>query len=213
MTLPEPKPVPTEQERPFTDDEVRVLLNSPAEQRMHELMRIAALTGARLDAIVDLRVKDCADGLFIFKPQKSEPKERTVPIHPSLVEIASRRTAGKQSDDDLFPECPAPRKAGSVRERSFKASNQFTRYRRSAGVDEVIDGKRRSLVNFHSFRRWFITKAEQAEQPETIIAAVVGHKRQGMTLGRYSAGPLIDQAQRCVEAVRLPVQGTPHLQG
>ena len=40
---------------------------------------------------------------------------------------------------------------------------------------------------------------------EHIIAVVVGHKRTGMTLGRYSGGPLLEQARRrCVEAVRLP---------
>jgi hypothetical protein len=33
---------------------------------------------------------------------------------------------------------------------------------------------------------------------------VVRHKRTGMTLGRYSGGPLLEQARRCVEAVRLP---------
>jgi integrase len=204
VTLTEPKVIPLEQERAFTDEEVRVLLTGPAEQRMHDLMRIAALTGARLDAIVDLKVRDCVDDLFVFKPQKQEPSARAVPIHPDLEDIVARRTAGKQPDDDLFPEWPAPRKAGSLRERSFKASNQFTTYRRKVGVNEVITGKRRSLVNFHSFRRWYITKAEQADQPESIIAAVVGHKRQGMTLGRYSAGPLIAQARRCIEAVRLP---------
>ncbi len=204
LTLAEPKPSPTEQERPFTDDEVRTLLNGPAEQRMHDLMRIAALSGARLDAIVDLKVKDCAGGIFVFKPQKAEPKERAVPIHPYLDEIVAKRTEGKMPEDDLFPEWPAPRKTGSMRERSFKASNQFTAYRRKVGVEHVIAGKRRSLVNFHSWRRWFVTKAEQADQSEGIIAAVVGHKRTGMTLGRYSAGPLIAQARRCVEAVKLP---------
>jgi hypothetical protein len=55
-----------------------------------------------------------------------------------------------------------------------------------------------------SFRRYFITKAEQADQMEHIIAVVVGHKRTGMTLGRYSGGPLLEQARRCVEAVKLP---------
>ena len=58
-------------------------------------------------------------------------------------------------------------------------------------------------------RRWFITEAERADQPESIIAAVVGHKRHGMTLGRYSAGPLLEQARRCVEAVKLPVRQKP----
>ena len=35
-------------------------------------MMIAALTGARLEAIVDLRAGDCEAGLFTFKPQKKE---------------------------------------------------------------------------------------------------------------------------------------------
>lgn len=166
-------------------------------------MRIAALTGARLDVIVDLKVQDCADGLFTFKPQKKEVKSRAVPIHPALADIIKRRTAGRAPEDDVFPEWPVPA-ANSERERSFRAANQFVTYRRSVGVEELVEGKRRSLVNFHSFRRWFITKAEQADQPESIIAAVVGHKRKGMTLGRYSAGPLLAQARRCVEAVQLP---------
>ena len=87
-----------------------------------------------------------------------------------------------------------------------RASNEFTEYRRSVGVEEVVPGRRRSLVNFHSFRRDFITKAEQADQMEHIIAVVVGRKRTGMTLGRYSGGPLLEQAGRCVEAVRLPFE-------
>ncbi|PTW63437.1 site-specific recombinase XerD [Breoghania corrubedonensis] len=204
LTIAEPKTAYDEAERSFTDDEVRRLLQGEATQHMHDLMRIAALTGARIDPIVCLRVCDCADGVFIFKPQKKEKKERACPIHPDLAAIIERRVEGKEPEDALFPEWPAPRKKGSMRERSFKASSQFTDYRRKMGVDEVVSGKRRSLVNFHSFRRWFITKAEQADQPESIIAAVVGHKRQGMTLGRYSAGPLVDQARRCVEAVNLP---------
>lgn len=68
----------------------------------------------------------------------------------------------------------------------------------------MVEGRRRSLVNFHSFRRWFITRAEQADQPENVIKAVVGHKRQGITLSKYSAGPELQQAKRCVEAVKLP---------
>lgn len=192
-----------EEERPFTDDEMKKLLEGPATQAMQDLMRLGALTGARLDPIVDLKVKDCEGGLFVFKPQKREKKPRAVPIHPDLAEIVRRRTEGKAPDDDVFPEWPEPAR-GSLRERSFKASNAFTDYRREVGVDHVIPGKRRSLVNFHSFRRWFITKAERADQMESIIAAVVGHKRGSITLDRYSAGPLMEQARRCVEAVKLP---------
>jgi integrase len=193
-----------EKERPFTREEMIDLLNGPASRSLHDLMRIGALTGARLDAIVCLTVKDCQDGLFMFKPQKKEPAPRAVPIHSDLQAIVAARVAGKSEGDDLFPEWPPPKSSTSLRERSFKASNAFTAYRRSVGVDDCVEGKRRSLVNFHSFRRWFITEAERAGQPEHIIAAVVGHKRPGMTLGRYSSGPAIEQARACVEAVKLP---------
>jgi len=59
------------------------------------------------------------------------------------------------------------------------------------------------VANFHSFRRWFISKAEQAGIDERIISDVVGHKRQSMT-GRYSAGASMEQMRACVEAVKLP---------
>ena len=157
-----------------------------------------------MEAIVDLRARDCEAGLFTFKPQKKEKSARGVPIHSALVDLVARRTKGKHGADDLFPEYPVPKRSTSQRERSFRASNEFTEYRRSVGVEEVVPGRRRSLVNFHSFRRYFITKAEQADQMEHIIAVAVGHKRTGMTLGRYSGGPLLEQARRCVEAVKLP---------
>lgn len=198
-----------EKERPFTREEMVSLLEGPATQAMHDLMRVAALSGARLEAIVDLKVQDCAGGVFRFKPQKKETAYRSVPIHSALRQIISRRTKGKPPSADVFPEWPGPKKAGSVRERSFKTSNAFTDYRRLVGVDHTIPGRRRALTNFHSFRRWFITEAERAGQPENIIAAVVGHKREGMTLGVYSSGPSGKQFKACVEAVRLPTGAEP----
>ena len=177
--IPEPATPHDERERPFTGEEVRKLFAGPASAPMHDLMMIAALTGARLEAIVDLRARDCEAGLFTFKPQKKEKSARGVPIHSALVDLVARRTKGKSGADDLFPEYPVPKRSTSQRERSFRASNEFTEYRRSVGVEEVVPGRRRSLVNFHSFRRYFITKAEQADQMEHIIAVVVGHKRTG----------------------------------
>lgn len=219
IKIPVPPTPYDERERPFTKDELTILLQGPADTpklaSLHDIMRIAALTGARLDPIVDLHVRDIIereDGqgkkllCFSFKPQKGESAPRLVPVHSKLKATIKRRTKGKRPDDDLFPEWPAPKKVESRRERSFKTSNAFTAYRRQEGVNHTVPGKRRALVNFHSFRRWFITEAERAGQPEHIIAAVVGHKREGMTLGLYSAGPNLDQAQRCVEAVKLPVK-------
>lgn len=199
-----PKAQHDEKERAFTDREVADLLRGPAKPAMRDLMLIGALTGARLDAIVDLKVGDTAHRCFLFKPQKREAAPRYVPIHPDLAEVVARRTAGKDPEDPFFPEWPPVRKAGSMRERSFKASNRFTEYRRSVGVAEVIPGKRRSLVNYHSFRRWFITRMEQAGVPGEMISAIVGHKRSSITLDVYSEGPRMRAARRAIEKLKLP---------
>jgi len=124
-----------------------------------------------------------------------------VPIHPDLKEIVARRIDGKGPEEFLFDECP---KATTKRPRSAAPSQAFTRYRREIEVDERANWKRQSNVDFHSFRRWFTTKAEQAGQLPHIIDAVTGHKRPGETLGRYSQGPSIAQLRECVEAVKLP---------
>jgi integrase len=204
QSLPKERTGTDDQERPFTDEEVKTLLSgSPPMKALLPIMKVAALSGARIDAIVSLRVKDCENGLFRFKPQKKETRERYVPIHSSLIALVDELKRGKSPEDDLFEGFPVP-PPGSQRERSMPAVKAFGRYREAMGVDDRRPGKKRSLVNFHSFRRWFITKAERAGQPESTIASVVGHKRQGMTFGRYSGGPEMEQFRACVEAVRLP---------
>lgn len=193
-----------EEERAFTDGEVQTLMMGKPEPGMLDVMMVAALTGARLDAVIDLRVGECTDGWFTFKPQKKERTPRDVPIHPDLLAMVAKRAAGRNAEADLFPEWPSPQAAGSMRERSAYFSKRFTKYRRDLGVDDLVPGKRRSLVNFHSFRRWFITKAERASVDGDLLAAIVGHKRSGLTLGRYSEGPEMEAAKVAVTKVRLP---------
>jgi len=210
LSLNKPTTEPDEEERPFTEAEVQRLFMGTSDRAMLDVMLVAALTGARLDAVIDLRVGECIDGWFTFKPQKKEKTFRDVPIHPDLREVVVRRAEGKSFDEDLFPEWPGPRAKGSVRERSSYFSKRFTKYRRDLGVDDVVEGRRRSLVNFHSFRRWFITKAERAGVDGDLLAAIVGHKRSGLTLGRYSAGPEMKAAKIAVAKVRLPpLDGSP----
>lgn len=56
VTVRAPKPKADEKERTFKDSEVATLLAGPATRAMQDLMRIDALSGARLDAIVHLAV-------------------------------------------------------------------------------------------------------------------------------------------------------------
>ena len=210
LALPKPSVEHSEEERAFTDTEVQKLLMGTTDPAMRDVMMVAALTGARLDAVIDLRVGDSADGWFTFKPQKKETKARDVPIHPALREIVARRARGMGPEDEFFPEWPGPKAEGSMRERSSTYSKHFTRYRKSVGVSDEVLGKRRSLVNFHSFRRWFTTKAERSGTSGDMIAAIVGHKREGLTLGRYSEGPEMEAVKAAVAKVQLPpLDGSP----
>jgi site-specific recombinase XerD len=185
--------------RAFTDTQITTLLKGDAPDPLPDLMMIGALSGARIDAIASLRVRDCKNGAFTFKRQKKEPRDRTIPIHSQLTGIVARRVKGKGPDEFLFHEMPI---ATSTRPRSAAASQAFTRYRRKTKIG--ADPGEQSPYDFHSFRRWFTTKAEQAGQPPHIIDFVTGHKRPGETLGRYSEGPSMAQMKKCVEAVKLP---------
>jgi integrase len=92
----------------------------------------------------------------------------------------------------------------------FGPAGPSTAGRRSLGVADMADGKRRSLVNFHSWRRWFISKMERSAVNGDLIAAIVGHKRSGLTLGRYSAGPEMEAAKVAIAKVLLPpLDGSP----
>lgn len=194
--------------RPFTDDEVARLLSGPTYGTLHDLMRIAALSGMRISEIARLTVETSADGVFRVTEGKTASSVREVPIHPDLKRLVDQRRCGKTEDVRLFDELkdsPSRKK-----EISAKASERFTEYRRKLGIDSRAEGQRQSDVDFHSFRRWFVTKAEMAGQPPHLISAVVGHVegRKGMTLGTYSGGPSRKQREAVVAAVRLP-KGAP----
>ena len=195
----------TADKRPFTDDEVTKLLNGGTTATNRDLMFIGALSGMRIDEIARLTVDGSADGVFRITEGKTDASVREVPIHPALRGVVARRREGKEGQDRLFDELKAP--PSRKKELSAKASERFTAYRRAMGVDERVEGQRQSNIDFHSFRRWFITKAEMAGQPPHVISSVVGHVegRKGMTLGTYSGGPSIAQRRTVVEAVTLPV--------
>ncbi|MBN8996352.1 MAG: tyrosine-type recombinase/integrase [Rhizobiales bacterium] len=189
--------------RPFTDAEVVTLLNAKADAALADTMRIAALSGMRIEEIARLTVADCRAGVFDIRSAKTKAGIRKVPIHPDLAHVVSRRTKGKEADAFLIHEERAP-PPDSKMERSMTLVKRFKTLRTRVGVDQVVEGERQSLITFHSFRRWFITAAERAGQPVHVVEAVVGHRRPGMTLGVYSGGPAEQQMRAVVEAVRLP---------
>lgn len=194
-----------ERERAFTMDEVRRLLVGNPRQKLLDVVMIGLLTGARLEAIVRLKVENIGKDFIIFKRMKKETGDRKVPMHPDLRGIFERRTANKQAPDDLFPDWPKAKKPGSQRERSFKVSNAFTEYRQKehVAVHDKLPGARRSRVNFHSCRRWFITHFRR-NATLNLTRAVVGHSQSNLTDRVYAGGPLFDAALELIKLVQLP---------
>jgi integrase len=157
----------------------------------------------RIEEIYRLTVADCAGGWFRVRHAKTRAGVRRVPIHSALAAIVTRRCDGKPANAFLFHE-PGPKRDG--RERSMALSKRFGRYRRTLGVHETADGARHSRVDFHSWRRWFVTTARNAGVDRAVVAAVVGHEVGNLTDDTYSGGPGEKLLRACVEAVRLPGQ-------
>ncbi len=203
-----------EQERPFTDSEIKLILYSPAPDRMdpthisaiRDVLKVSLLSGMRMAEVLTLWVDEVCEGpegaglVFDIQQGKTEAAARAVPVHPDLMELVKRRTAGKPAGSWLFHELSAERDPGDT------FGKRFRRYRLKVGVDDAKTGKRRSLVNFHSARRWFVTQARHAGQAKETIADVVGHvpDNKDVTFGVYSTGASPQQKRACIEAVRLP---------
>lgn len=207
-----------DKERPFTEAEVQTLLYAPYpkrsnkehESQLRDAISIALLSGLRLAEVVKLwaeDVKESDDGaglIFDIQEGKTDAAARPVPIHPDLMEIVQRRLKGpdgnlKPGNAWLFHELTKEQNPSDV------FGKRFARYRKRLGVHDKREGKRRSLVNFHSTRRWFATAADRAGQHEAVIKDVIGHEPDDKNVTRrYIAKSSGAQMRACVEAVKLP---------
>jgi integrase len=216
-----------EEERDFTDAEVVTLLASPWPKRQASQncpiildgLAMGLLSGLREAEVANLQVGDivpsdgCAHGVLLVRAGKTASAVRRVPVHPAIAPMLQRRCAGKGTSDMVFHDLWEGRELGkgSAADTFGKA---FRRYRLALGVDDKREGRRRSLVNFHSARRWFATKAAQADVQTDTIAALIGHSKKGrenaMTL-RYIKNLTDDQLWAAVVKVQLPLAAAAHL--
>lgn len=197
------------QKLPFTADELSKLLaesptppkpKSPNAPRFRTkddekayvgtlrwLCHVAAYSGMRLNEICERKVTDIKqeDGVWFIDivNAKSEAGDRKVPIHSRLIDFGLLEFAKAHGEDWLFP---ALKPGGPDGKRSWYISKRFTEYRRKLGVVRVDPKTQRDRIDFHSFRRSAIQVLEQARIPQTEVAQVVGHEREGITFGTYN---------------------------
>ena len=198
---------PEEEERSFTEDEVKALFNGKPDQRMHDAMTIAFFTGAREGEIGDMKVShiDLDKKTVKIPGTKGENAPRTIPMHDALVPIFARRVSGKDKGDWLIEDLPDPSTLKHGRKRGAALSQAFTRYRRKVGVDRVIEGKRRAQSVFHSFRHYVATKLKEAGVSEDVRDALQGWARGGDMRDVYAvSADMLKLMREALGHLRLP---------
>ncbi len=166
-------------------------------ETIHDLVRLALVTGARLDELCSLKVGDArerADGWWIsIRQGKSKAALRDIPVHDAAAHVLAKRC--KSADGFVFTGLIP---GGPDKKRSWNVSKAFGHYTRSL---QLGDEHR----TFHELRNTFIEAMEAAEVPESTTKLIVGHARLSMTYGHYSKGQRV-QVREAIN--KLPYANT-----
>jgi integrase len=175
----------------WSDDALMKVLSGRYTPRytdiLKDLVRLALVTGARLDELCALKVDDVhqrKEGWWItIREGKTAAAVREVPVHDSAAHVLARRHKRAQSFifEGLVP-------GGPDKKRSWNVSKAFGHYTRKLDL-----GEGRQV--FHTLRNTFTEAMEAAEVPESTTKLIIGHARQSMTYGLYSKGRRVQLRQ------------------
>ncbi len=169
---------------------------------------IGLYTGARLNEISQIHLSDIRQeqGIWCFdvndddegKQLKTGASKRLVPIHSRLIELglldhveAMRKTGAKK----LFPDFSYCPKNGWGRSLGRWFNDTF--------LDKI--GLTDKGLVFHSLRHTVVTFLMQANIPEPIVKAIVGHAQAGVTQQNYfKEGYTLRQLSDALERLHWP---------
>ena len=145
----------------WTDDALIKVLSGQYTERytetLHDLVRLALVTGARLDELCSLKVNDAhkrQDGWWItVREGKTQAALRDVPVHDSAGHVLTKRC---ERSSGFILEGLVP--GGPDQKRSWNVSKAFGHYTRQLGL-----GDKRQV--FHALRNTFTEAMEAAEVP------------------------------------------------
>jgi integrase len=180
----------SEQRKSYTTDDLAMLFNSPEfispkRPERYWVPIISLFSGARLEEICQLHISDIVelDNIPCFdinddgdKSLKTVSSRRLVPIHPTLIELGFMKhvsSVKKRGHSRLWP---------NLERVSDKYSHAIQKWYGKYNRRYVTEDKGKV---FHSFRHTFVDNLKQAEVPEAIVAALVGHEHGGITFARY----------------------------
>ena len=155
---------------------------------------LSAYSGARLNEVCQLNVSDIqkTDGIWLMnlssdsedKSIKTEAGNRSVPIHPKLLEleflnyVTQIKTSNQQK---LFPNLKKMKSTGY----GTMISRWFAKYLIKLGIKKK--GK-----NFHSFRHTVVNKLITKKVYEPFIRELIGHAHGSLTIDVYGGKKPLD---------------------
>ncbi len=156
-----------------------------------DLIVLGAYTGARIEELCSLMIKDVAEDVFNIIDAKTLAGVRAVPIH-SHIKPVIKRLKENATDAYLLPALNLDK----FGDRSNTISGQFSKLKIKAGYggDKV----------FHSLRHALVTALSDASVLEYHIADIVGHEKKGITGSVYSKATHIDVKRVALEKVSYP---------
>lgn len=183
---------------PFTPGEVVGFLRAPVTQNDSQLALLITLgmyTGARIEELAMLKKTDLdfKHGVIHFRGTKTDAADREVPMHAVLVPVL-RNTVSSYADEYVIHDLNIDGRG----ERGKALGKRFGRLKTAMGF------KGRAKV-FHSIRKTVGTQLEQAGVSEGVAADILGHEKQTMTYGLYSAGSSLKQKQQAMRKLAYPV--------
>jgi integrase len=179
---------------PFDPEAIPALLEASQEDRdLHDLIRMAAYTGARIEELCSLMVTDVdlKKGTITITDAKSQAGNRIVPIHKELVGLMTVRVGNRERG--RLVSSLKPNKYGDY---SNAIGKRFGRLKKAMGY-----GPRHV---FHSIRKTVATLLERANVPENVAADLVGHDKPTMTYGLYSGGADLKLLKEAVAKIEYP---------
>lgn len=191
--------------RSFNDEEAALILKAALGE--DDALRrwvpwLCAYSGARVAEICQLRVEDVfqSEGIWCLKldPEagslKNEGSERTIPLHPAILDIGFMNFVDGIKSGPLFKDV-APDRFGS---RGGNGTKVLSRWVRSLGLTDT------RLSPNHSWRHRLKTLARRYGLAPDIVNALTGHNPESVG-DRYGEYPVtaLDRELRKIPALQL----------
>lgn len=198
---------------PFTDDELTRIFIATSQLKSNKhsyyywLPILALFTGARINELSQLDVIDIFEenGIYYIdindngdgKRLKNLSSKRKIPIHPKLIKLKFLDfvfTEKAKGSTKLF---------SSIKlERDGFGQNPSKWFGRLKKKMNLQDSDRKG---FHSFRHNVSDALQNAEVPEQVAAALLGHLHENITFGRYGSGSGLVQLHKAVKKIKYDI--------